>query len=83
MKVQDVMQTKVIAVRLDTKGVSHHTAADVIIEGVVFVEPEDSISRAAMLLLQRDIRSIPVMRDGKLVGIISRVDSVRLLAKAE
>lgn len=65
------------------KGVAHHMAADVMTEDVVCVEPEDSISHAAMLLLQRDIRSMPVVQEKKLVGIVSRVDFVRLLAKAE
>ena len=38
------------------------------------VEPEDSLQRAVDLLRRRDIRSVTVIQDGKLVGIVSDRD---------
>jgi acetoin utilization protein AcuB len=38
------------------------------------VEPEDSLQRVVDLLRRHDIRSVPVLQDGRLVGIVSDRD---------
>lgn len=54
--------------------------ADVMTQAVISVGPEVDVSVAAHLLHTRNIRRLPVVADGKLVGIVSRGDLVRLLA---
>jgi CBS domain-containing protein len=61
----------------------HHTAADVMTTEVVCVDVEDTVGHVAWLMAQRNIKRIPVLRDGKLAGIISRADIIRLLARDE
>jgi CBS domain-containing protein len=41
------------------------------------VSPEDHIAKAATVLLDKQIRLLPVVQDGKLVGVISRADVCR------
>jgi CBS domain-containing protein len=53
---------------------------DVMTHAVISVGPEVDVSVAAHLLHTRNIRRLPVVADGKLVGIVSRGDLVRLLA---
>ncbi|HUK39743.1 MAG TPA: CBS domain-containing protein, partial [Candidatus Acidoferrales bacterium] len=38
------------------------------------VAPEDSLQRVIELLRRRDIRSVPVLQDGKLIGIVTDRD---------
>ena len=50
---------------------------------VVTVRPEDSVLSAALILGERGIRRLPVVHNGELVGIVSRGDILRALAKSE
>lgn len=60
-----------------------HTAADVMTEEVVCTSPDERIEEAALRMMRSDVRALPVVQDGKLIGILSRKDFVRLLAQAE
>jgi CBS-domain-containing membrane protein len=62
---------------------SKHTAADVMTEDVVTVGPDDTVGHTAYVLFKHDFRTLPVVDGGKLVGTISRVDFIRLLAGEE
>ena len=46
-------------------------AEDVLTEGLVTAEPEDDVEHAADLMSRNQIRRLPVVRDGQLVGMIS------------
>ena len=62
---------------------SHHTAADVMTAEVISVAPDETIGHAALLLFKHDFKTLPVVEDGRLVGLISRVDFIRFLAGEE
>jgi CBS-domain-containing membrane protein len=55
-------------------------ASDVMTGDVVTVEEDTSLADIAQLLEERRIKRVPVTRDGKLVGLVSRADLVRALA---
>ncbi|MDH3594869.1 MAG: CBS domain-containing protein [Rhodospirillales bacterium] len=55
-------------------------ASDVMTGDVVTVEEDTSLAEIAQLLEERRIKRVPVTRDGKLVGLVSRADLVRALA---
>ena len=42
-------------------------------------DPDDHIARAATVLLDKQIRLLPVVKDGKLVGTVSRADLCRAI----
>lgn len=46
----------------------------------VIVRPDDSVIEAARLLAENDIRRLPVIENGSLVGIVSVADIVRVIA---
>ncbi|MEJ2207882.1 MAG: site-2 protease family protein [Anaerolineae bacterium] len=48
-------------------------------EELAIVSPDEEAADALELLQQRDVRQLPVMRDGKLAGILRRRDIVKYL----
>ncbi len=50
---------------------------------VLAVNPDDSIIKALRIMSERRIGRLPVLKDGKLVGIISRSDIIKLAEIAE
>lgn len=59
------------------------TARDVMSGPVVQVTEATDVSEIAALLAQYRIKRVPVVRDGKIVGIVSRADLLRVLAGEE
>jgi CBS domain-containing protein len=55
-------------------------AKDVMTRDIATVSEDTSLDEIAQLLEGRRIKRVPVLRDGKLVGIISRADLLRALA---
>jgi len=53
------------------------TAQDVMTRRVWSVRPDDDISNAATLMVDHGINQIPIIAEGKLVGIVSRSDIIR------
>ena len=49
-------------------------ARDVMTTDVATASEDDDLGRVAALLEQRGIRRVPVVRDGRLVGVVSRAD---------
>src|SRR5438874_10010317 len=55
------------------------TVMDIMDPGVVSVSPDDSLKRVMTLFVRHSIRHVAVLRDGKLVGLISAADVARQL----
>jgi len=58
----------------DGKDASECTAEDVFSENLETVEPDDDADEAAQVMARRQIRRLPVVEDGKLVGMLSLGD---------
>lgn len=56
-------------------------AAEIMTPDVVAVEEATPLADIAELMRRRRIKRLPVLRDGKLVGIVSRADLMRVLAE--
>jgi CBS domain-containing protein len=56
-------------------------AEDIMTKNPVTMEPEDDVSLAALLMYRYDISGIPVMKNSKIAGIITKSDIVFELAK--
>ena len=56
---------------------------DVMNSDVVSCKPDDEISSAAQLLKEHDISGLPVVEEGKVVGIVTEADVLKLLEVPE
>jgi CBS domain-containing protein len=57
--------------------VASMTVRDIMRHGLVTVAPDDDLSRVMKLMTRHRVRHMPVLRDGKLCGIISIGDVVK------
>ncbi|HTQ35076.1 MAG TPA: CBS domain-containing protein [Stellaceae bacterium] len=58
-------------------------ARDVMVSPVITVGEDTDLSEIARVLIGYRIKRVPVMRDGQMVGIVSRADLVRAQSEAE
>ena len=58
---------------------NYPTARDVMSAPVISIDEETSLGEIAELMAEHRIKRVPVVRDGRIVGIVSRADLVRAL----
>jgi CBS-domain-containing membrane protein len=56
--------------------------AEVMTKDIVYATPQTAVADVVQLMTRRRIKRLPVIEDGRLVGIISRADLVRALINA-
>lgn len=57
------------------------TAAEIMSEPAVTIDPNASIEDLSELMVDRHMNPIPVVEDGHLIGIVSRSDIIRLMVE--
>jgi len=60
-----------------------HKVADVMTRKVITAAPDASLHELATLMEANAIKRVPIVEDGRLVGIVSRANLVRALASAQ
>ncbi|GAA0937323.1 CBS domain-containing protein [Virgisporangium aurantiacum] len=60
-----------------------HIVAEVMTRDVVTAWPTEDIADVARTMLSRDVRSVPVLDDGHVIGIISRRDLLRSVLRTD
>jgi CBS domain-containing protein len=66
-----------IVAESDVLGKVGSTVDDVMTRGVITIDEHATLDSAVEIMLTRRIRRLPVARDGKLVGILTRADLLR------
>ncbi len=56
------------------------TVSEIMTRGVISVTPETDVEEVSHILIHERIKRLPVLDQGRLVGIVSRADLVRELA---
>ena len=67
----------------ETRKMLATTAAELMTSPAIVVSPEDDIEKAATIMVEKHIHSLPVVESGRVVGVITRSDLVRLMAEEE
>ena len=55
------------------------TVGDILNTDVATVSPEDPVSRAADIMSSRKVSTIPVLEEGRLAGVVARIDLIRAM----
>lgn len=64
--------------KVDREGLKVH---EIMSRNITAVTEETPVDEIALLMSERKIKRVPVVRDDKLVGIVSRADIVRAVAQ--
>lgn len=67
----------------DAAGPVPRTVADVMTSEVAVVAPSGDLHDAAQLMRRSGVRSLPVLEHGRVVGVVSRADLLRVLARED
>jgi CBS domain-containing protein/uncharacterized membrane protein YuzA (DUF378 family) len=59
------------------------TAGEIASHGVATVEPTESLDQALQLMARRQVRRLPVVEHGRLVGMLAQADVARRVTEAE
>jgi CBS domain-containing protein len=65
---------------LESISVENQRARNLMVGPVITASAETTVPELADLLVRHHIKRLPILRDGKLIGIVSRADLVRALA---
>jgi CBS domain-containing protein len=61
------------------KRLAARRVADIMTRGVITIDEEASIEEAARIMAKHGINRLPVLKEGKLVGIVTRADVIKAL----
>jgi CBS domain-containing protein len=75
-----ITEFALLAVAYD-KAVKNHTVSQHMTREVITVDVNDPVGRIADLCIVHRVRRVPVMQDGRLIGIIARRDVLRALVE--
>lgn len=75
-----ITEFALLAVAYD-KRVKNHTVSQYMTREVITVDVNDPVSRIADLCIVHRVRRVPVMQDGRLIGVIARRDVLRALVE--
>lgn len=64
-------------------GSSPRTVSDVMTRRVVAVSPDMDMSQAARTMIEAEVKRVPVVDRGRVIGIVSRRDMVRVIARSD
>lgn len=66
-----------------TAGSAPRRVSDVMTRKVVTIATDSEISQAARTMIEADVKRLPVMEGGRLAGIVSRRDLVKVIARRD
>ncbi|MCK5580948.1 MAG: CBS domain-containing protein [Candidatus Omnitrophica bacterium] len=76
-----ISEKDVMGLLLEDEHAEEKTALDFMTKDLHSFGPEDEVHKICEFLLTKPFRRVPIVREGKLLGIISRSDLISLLWK--
>ncbi len=70
-----------VVTEFDVIGKKGQTVGEIMTRGVISVTPDTDLEDVGRILVHEHIKRLPVLEQGRLVGIVSRADLVREMAQ--
>lgn len=67
---------------LDYLSTDRRSAADVMVRHVIAAEEDTPLPQLAEMMIKHGVKRLPVLRDGRVIGIVSRADLVAAVARS-
>lgn len=67
----------------ELKKIAGSKVADIMEKNVLTLSPQTSLEDAATTMIEKNVYYFPVLEDGRLVGVITKKDIVRAIAKGK
>jgi len=67
------------AMEAEIKKIAAVTVQEAMTANPVFVSPDDSVQTVANLMVEKKFHTLPVVKEGKLVGVVGKEDVLRTL----
>ena len=84
MRVKGILTEKdVLRILIDDEIEYKHTVGDYMTTDVVAFSENDSAIKVCQFFINSHIRRVPILEDGKLIGIVSRRDIISLILEAK
>jgi CBS domain-containing protein len=78
--IDDERQMVGIVTEADIIGKEGETVHDIMTQGVVSVQEQTPVDEIALILTSNRYKRVPVLRDERIIGVVSRADIVRMIA---
>jgi CBS domain-containing protein len=76
-----ITEFALLAIAYDRR-VTNHTVSQHMTRDLITVDVDDPVSRVADLCIVHRVRRVPVIKDGRMVGVIARRDVLRALVES-
>ncbi len=76
-----VSEKDLMRILMEKENLKDKKVADYMTKNVQSYSPDDNVVDICKILLENNFRRVPITRDGKLVGIVSRRDIIKLIWK--
>ncbi len=75
-----------VLTRSDVDRALHHSLGDMTVRGLVhtgplYVTPHDPVEEVERIMIEHNLGQVPVVEDGRFVGIVTRTDVIKLRAR--
>jgi CBS-domain-containing membrane protein len=76
-----IMLEKADKIEKEIRKMTGTTVKDICSGQLVTVNPETSLDEVATIMAEKKVHTLPVLSEGKLVGVVGKADVIRTLAK--
>ena len=76
-----IMLEKADKIEKEIRKMTGTTVKDICSDTLITVEPETPLDEVATIMAEKQVHTLPVLTDGKLVGVVGKSDIIKTMAK--
>ncbi|MBW1792590.1 MAG: CBS domain-containing protein, partial [Deltaproteobacteria bacterium] len=76
-----IMLEKADKIEKEIRKMTGTTVKDICSDTLITVEPETPLDEVATIMAEKQVHTLPVLEEGKLVGVVGKSDIIKTMAK--